>query len=110
MTRGRRTVFALVVLLAACARPIDLDIPFTPPATAGPGPTEPVATLEPQPTTLIVCLGQEPESLYRYSAEYLYGDSGRSAETVLQAIYDGPFDVRSYQYEPVILEKIPSLA
>ncbi|MGH2620630.1 MAG: ABC transporter substrate-binding protein [Anaerolineales bacterium] len=110
MIRGRRTLFALVILLAGCARPIDLDIPFTPPATAGPGPSEPVATLEPLPTTLIVCLGQEPESLYRYSAEYLYGDSGRAAETVLQAIYDGPFDVRSYEYEPVILEKIPSLA
>ena len=107
---GRRTVLALGILLAACARPIDLELPFTPPATAGPGPTEPVATLEPQPTTLIVCLGREPESLYRYSAEYLYGDSGRAAETVLQAIYDGPFDVRGYQVEPVILEKIPSLA
>jgi peptide/nickel transport system substrate-binding protein len=59
---------------------------------------------------LIVCLGQEPESLYRYSAEYLYGDTGRAAETVLQAIYDGPFDVRSYQVEPVILEKIPDLS
>jgi len=110
-TLSRRGIaVGIGILLAACARPIELEIPFTPRAPAAPGPTEPVATLEPQPTTLIVCLGQEPESLYRYSAEYLYGDSGRAAETVLQAIYDGPFDVRSYQLEPVILEKIPSLA
>jgi peptide/nickel transport system substrate-binding protein len=105
----RGTGLGLVILLAACSRPIELDIPFTPRATAGAGPIEPVATLEPLPTTLIVCLGQEPESLYRYGAEYLYGETGRAAETVLQAIYDGPVDVRSYQYEPVVLEKIPSL-
>ena len=110
MISRRGTALGLVILLAACARPIELDIPFTPRAPDAPGPTEPVATLEPQPATLIVCLGKEPESLYRYSAEYLYGDSGRAAETVLQAIYDGPFDVRGYQVEPVILEKIPSLA
>ncbi len=108
--RGRRTAYALVILLAACARPIELDIPFTPRATSAPGPTEPVSTLEPLPTTLIVCLGQEPDSLYRYSPEYLYGGTGRAAETVLQAIYDGPFDVRSYRYEPVILDKIPNLS
>jgi len=29
---------------------------------------------------------------------------------VLEAIYDGPIDARAYQFQPVILEKLPSLA
>ncbi|MEK6588608.1 MAG: ABC transporter substrate-binding protein, partial [Chloroflexota bacterium] len=110
--RAVRRAFLAVcfIALAGCARPVDLEIPFTPRASQAPSPTEPLPTLEPPPKTLIVCLGQEPASLYRYSAEYLYGDTGRVAETVLQAIYDGPTDVRNYRTEPVILEKLPDLA
>jgi hypothetical protein len=32
-----------------------------------------------------------------------------SARSVLSAIYDGPMDVTGYAYEPIILEKIPTL-
>jgi peptide/nickel transport system substrate-binding protein len=58
----------------------------------------------------VVCLGREPISLYRYSAEYLYGPASREADAILEAIYDGPVQVRGFSYEPVILEKLPSLA
>jgi peptide/nickel transport system substrate-binding protein len=100
----------LLLILAGCAQPVKLDLPDA--VQPAPGPTDEPAlpTLEPQPKSLIVCLGKEPESLYRYSTAYLYGDTAREAEAVLQAIYDGPLDVRQYEYHPVILEKLPSLA
>jgi len=101
---------AALALLAACSRPPELDLPLTP---ASPPRSSPVAvepTLgPPPPETLIVCLGSEPESLYRFSSEYLYGPSSRESETVLQAIYDGPIDVVGYAHQAVILENLPSL-
>jgi len=111
LTRFLR-IFALVALsaLAACAQPVELDLPeIEQPSTVDIPSVEPPTPI-PVPKTLIVCLGQEPDSLYRYSESYLYGGSSRAAETVLQAVYDGPLNVRSYQYEPVILEKLPSIA
>ena len=54
-------------------------------------------------TTLTICLGQEPDSLY------LYGSSMLTANSVLQAVYDGPIDNRTYAYQAVILEKLPRL-
>ncbi|MBN1668363.1 MAG: peptide ABC transporter substrate-binding protein, partial [Anaerolineales bacterium] len=53
---------------------------------------------------LSVCIGQEPASLF------LYGDRSSAANSILQAIYDGPLDYVAYQPQPVILEKLPSLA
>lgn len=53
--------------------------------------------------SLTVCLGEEPNSLYPY------GNLNASARSILSAIYDGPIDVVEYGYEPIILEKIPSL-
>jgi peptide/nickel transport system substrate-binding protein len=44
----------------------------------------------------------EPETLY------LYGGSW-AAQNVLEAIYDGPIDHRTYDFQPVILEKLPTL-
>lgn len=64
-------------------------------------------TPTPQPPasrSLVVCLPDEPETLY------IYGGSSRSMWSVLEAIYDGPFDTRSYDIQPVILQKIPSLS
>ena len=52
---------------------------------------------------LTICLGQEPDSLY------IYGTSMLAASNVLEAVYDGPMDFETYAYQPVILEKIPSL-
>ena len=64
-------------------------------------PTEPVAVPE---RTLVICMGQEPETLYPY------GNSMLAMSSVLEAVYDGPFDARSFDYQPIILEKLPSLA
>jgi peptide/nickel transport system substrate-binding protein len=92
-----------VLLMAGCAKTIIGPSPTGSPrekATA----TQIMPTPQPPPPkTLIICLGQEPDSLY------LYGATTRETDTVLQALYDGPFDLLDYQYQPVILERIPSL-
>lgn len=66
--------------------------------------------LSPEPT-LVICMGQEPDSLYMYDTDML------ASAHVLEAIYDGGAgindggtDNRSFSYQPVILQKIPSLA
>ena len=65
------------------------------------------ATPEPEvmePRTLVICMGQEPETLYPY------GNAMLAMSHVLEAIYDGPVDARSFSYQPIIFEKLPSLA
>jgi ABC-type transport system substrate-binding protein len=62
------------------------------------------ASPTPPPRLLTICYGQEPASLFPYDA------SASSARGILEAIYDGPFDIRGYDYRPVILTKEPSLA
>jgi len=98
-----RTVIALTVLgllLTACTPTVVVE------TVEVPGPTQVVTAtptpVPPQPSTLVVCQDGEPETLY------LYGGS-RTARHVLEAIYDGPIDHRSYGFQPVILEKLPSL-
>ncbi len=61
---------------------------------------EPVA----MPDTLVICMGQEPETLYNY------GGSMLAQSSVLEAVYDGPIDQRSFDYQAIILEKMPSIA
>ena len=65
-------------------------------ATPAPVVEEPAA-----PRTLVVCLGQEPETLYAL------GGSMLAASQVLEAVYDGPIDGRSFDYQAVIIEKMP---
>jgi peptide/nickel transport system substrate-binding protein len=66
---------------------------------------EPTAVPEPVgPRTLVICMGQEPETLYSYGGNML------AMSSVLEAIYDGPYDARSFDYQAVIYEKLPSLA
>ena len=55
-------------------------------------------------TSLTVCLGDEPDNLYIYT-----NLTNTAFDDVLESIYDGPIDTRGYEYQPVILEKIPSL-
>jgi len=96
----------LLGTLTACqtpetATPVGADtLPATATATTLPAST-PTSTPEP-PRVLSIC-GQEPASLF------LYGDTSSAARSVLQAVYDGPFDMLNYQVTPVILEKVPSL-
>ena len=105
--------FVSLFLITAC------NPQGTPLATLRPGPTStprpPLtptrvvtattpASPTPPPRLLTICYGQEPVSLFPYDA------SASSARGILEAIYDGPFDIRGYDYRPVILTKEPSLA
>lgn len=89
------------LLLTACTPTVQVQtVPV-------PGPTQVVtATPSPTPTagpaTLVVCQDAEPETLY------LYGGS-HAARHILEAVYDGPIDHRSFGFQPVILEKLPRL-
>ena len=101
----------LSVVLTACGQPgaeTPADAATAPASTPVPSATLPPTALPPPtplpPRVLSICLGAEPSSLF------LYGDTTSSAQSVRQAIYDGPFDFYSYEIQPVILEKIPSLA
>ncbi len=99
-TRFIHILVLLIFTLSACA-PQVTDIPVVPEM-----PTEtptPLPTPTPAPRSLTVCLGEEPATLY------VYGGLNASARSVLSAIYDGPIDVSNYEYEAVILEKVPSL-
>jgi len=71
-----------------------------------PSPTAaPTSTPTPTPPKeFTICQAEEPNTLF------IYGGPSRAARNVLEAIYDGPIDTRTYQFQPVILEKIPSLA
>jgi peptide/nickel transport system substrate-binding protein len=101
-------------LITACATP-NPTVTLDPPAfTPSPSPTlDPISTAAPTPTAtatplppkeLTICQAFEPNTLF------IYGRPSRAARNVLAGIYDGPIDTRKYQFQPVILEKIPSLA
>jgi len=84
-------------ILVAAETATEIPVDPTPAIT-----TTPSVTPKPK-RTLTVCLGAEPASLF------LYGDSSSVAQSVRQAIYDGPIDWNNFTPNPVILEKIPSL-
>lgn len=68
-------------------------------------PTEtPALTATPEPRTLTICFRSEPDSLF------LYGGIVSVSRSVLEAIYDGPIDALGFDFQPVILEKLPNLA
>jgi peptide/nickel transport system substrate-binding protein len=100
-------LMALALLVVACEPQVVTVIVTTPPetvvVTATPSPTS--TPLPPLPKVLTVCLDGEPDTLY------LYGGSRLAATRhVMEALYDGPIDYVDYVYQPVILEKIPSIA
>jgi len=76
--------------------PLFPDLPSATPASP-PTPTTP-------PRVLTICLANEPDTLY------LYGGASLAQKQVLEALYDGPIDRVGYQFQPVILEKLPDLA
>ncbi len=99
----------LLGLVAACQPATSTPPPPTPaPPTATPEPSPtplPTSTPTPQPPKeFTICQAEEPNTLF------LYGGPSRAARNVLAAIYDGPIDRLTYQFQPVILEKIPNLA
>jgi peptide/nickel transport system substrate-binding protein len=86
-----------LVFLAACSP----EPPTTTPAPTLPAPTPTITSLPPRQLT--VCLGQEPASLYPVD------NPSSVSRSVLAAVYDGPIDHNSYGFQPVILERLPSL-
>jgi len=89
----------LIFILPSCTPPVT-EIPLIPETPTVPAP---LPTREPATRSLTICLGEEPNTLYPYA------NLNPAARSVLSAIYDGPMDVVEYGYEPIILEKIPSL-
>ena len=90
----------------------DIDLILTQIAEEHAGPTaealpETLPTETPEPTalpkkmeTLTVCLGKEPETLF------FYAGSSQAMWSVLESIYDGPFDTGDGKAEPVIFDDI----
>jgi peptide/nickel transport system substrate-binding protein len=52
---------------------------------------------------LVIGQGQEPDTLY------LHGGSMLAASHIQNSLYDGPIEGLSYDYQPVILEKLPKI-
>ncbi|MEN4041300.1 MAG: ABC transporter substrate-binding protein [Anaerolineaceae bacterium] len=93
------------LMLSAClpqAAPAE-QFPLTPPAQDQ-TPAQPTA-LPPTPApprSLVICLGQEPATLYPF------GSADANMWSVLEAVYDGPFDLLEAGPQPVILQAAPS--
>ncbi len=90
----------ITFLLSACGSSPSKSNGQPAPTTTPP----PSFTPTPSPRTLTICLGEEPNTLYPY------GNLNAAAQSVLAAIDDGPIDTIGYVYQPVILQKLPSLA
>ena len=88
----------LVLIVPACA-----PTPVVTPFVANTLTPTPLVTPTPVVRALNICLGEEPNTLYPYA------NLNSAARSVLSAVYDGPMDVVEYGYEPIILEKIPTL-
>ncbi|TES89174.1 MAG: hypothetical protein E3J88_06405, partial [Anaerolineales bacterium] len=109
MSRSKKTMLALGLLviasmvLAACQPTTVTEI-----QTVYVEGTPVIVEVEVEPVaptdTLVICIGQEPDTLYQW------GGSMLASSQVLEALYDGPIDNRSFGYQAVILEKLPSLA
>lgn len=93
--------FALIIftILTGCSN-VSSQVE-TPTASFTPFPA--LTPAAPALSSLTVCLGQEPNSLYPF------GELNAAARSVLAAINDGPFDTIGYEYQPVILTRMPSL-
>ncbi len=95
------SLFVFIFLLSACqpgTQPTEVS------QVSSPTLEEVIATELPTPeppSSLMICIGSEPLTLYPY------GGNSRGMWSILEAIYDGPIDTVDFEYQPVILEKIP---
>lgn len=97
------TLILLLVFVISACQPGG-DETSAPPVSSTATPS-PAYTPTPGPARILnVCLGEAPNTLYPL------GVPNGAARSVLAAIYDGPFDVVKYEYQAVILEKMPSRA
>ncbi len=129
MTYLTRLVLFSMILLSACAPqtqttavvqfpdvtvqalPGGPTLPsFAATATAAASPLAPGSpTGTPAPKMLTVCMPYEPDSLYEY-ANSGSRENILARAAVLEALRDGPIDHRTYDYQPIILQKLPGLA
>ena len=103
---SKRSLLAFILFvftLSACQFPMGTSVETPTPTVILPPTSAPTATPVPS-RTLTVCLGEEPNTLYPF------GGPNTAAQSVLEAIYDGPMDVVGYNYQPVILQRVPSIA
>lgn len=91
----------LVFVLSACILPFGIQQATSTPQAS---PTLSVTPTPVLPRGLTICLGEEPNTLYPFAT------LNDAALSVLAAIDDGPIDTLDYNYQPVILKKLPSLA
>jgi len=56
-------------------------------------------------STIVVAMAYEPDTLYYYGGSSM----PLAQQHVTQAFLDGPIDNRTFDYQPVILDKLPSL-
>lgn len=86
--------------------PLAIDIP----TATSPAPTGQPFTATPSPANeLVICMPSEPNTLYEYGGNESR-DSILARNAVLEALRDGPIDHRNFDYQPVILTRLPSLA
>lgn len=95
------SLLILVIFLSACGG--STSTPTITPTTATPVLETPTPTAVPA-RPLTICVGQEPASLFPIN------NSSTVAHAILAAVYEGPIDTNSYEYQPVILKALPSLA
>src|SRR3990172_6519492 len=100
--RGGASLIACLLAAAACTAPA-LDLPFSGGGAVAVTPPPFLPTAPPAPKVLVVCLAEEPDTFY------LYDSPNPSAQTLLPALYDGPFAVLDHEYPRVILEGVPSV-
>ncbi|HEX8992511.1 MAG TPA: ABC transporter substrate-binding protein [Anaerolineales bacterium] len=102
--RATRFLTVLIFILSACTLPFGRK-PQPTPVAPSPVPAAETATPTPAvPRALTVCLGAEPNTLYPFD------NPNDAARSVLAALDNGPIDAVSYEYQPVALTKLPSLA
>ncbi|MBI5964316.1 MAG: hypothetical protein HY863_12630 [Chloroflexi bacterium] len=94
-------ILLMFFIVSACSITQTQTQTETPLTTVTPLPA--TATAIPESRTLTVCLGQEPNTLYPY------GGPNAAARSVLAAVNDGPIDTIGYDYQAVILTRLPSI-
>ena len=107
----RTLIVILVILVCACGSPTSPEplvetLVVMETVQAPPVEVIKVVTPTPEPAgtpTLVICLPEDPGRLADQSTHI-------STQAILSAVYDGPIDSNAYAYQPVILEKLPSLA
>lgn len=98
----RNRLFAVLSLLVVAGMALAACGPSAPATTEPAAPSGPEPTAEPaapaEPKVMVACLAQEPSTLY------LYSEAALVKTFVLDALYDGTFDQRTYDYQGVLYQ------